>query len=86
MKKTISKDSSIAVLNIQACLGCGDCIEQCPTGAIPHNLIGLYSHLLQIDEKKCDGCGICVLICPLNAIKLVRLSHEFPIVLKESIS
>jgi ferredoxin len=72
MTKTIAKASYIAVLDIQACLGCGDCIEQCPTGAIPHNLIGLYSHLLNIDKSKCNGCGLCISICTQNAIKLIK--------------
>jgi ferredoxin len=72
MTKTIAKASYIAVLDIQNCLGCGDCIEQCPTGAIPHNLIGLYSHLLNIDKLKCNGCGVCISVCTQNAIKLIK--------------
>lgn len=63
--------SHIAILNIRACIGCGDCIEICPANAIPELLIGLYSHLLKIDKSKCNGCGECVSICPHNAIKLV---------------
>lgn len=66
-------DSHIAILNIRACIGCGECIKTCPTKAIPESLIGLYSHLLEIDKSKCNGCGECVSICPHNAIKLVEL-------------
>jgi len=69
----IIPDSHVAVLNIQACLGCGRCIDECPTGAIPHNLIGLFSHLLEIDKSKCTGCGECISFCPYKAIKLVGL-------------
>ena len=69
----ISSNSHKAVLNIKACIGCGDCIEICTTKAIPELLIGLYSHLLEIDKSKCNGCGECVSICPHNAIKLVEL-------------
>jgi ferredoxin len=71
MTKTIPKASYIAVLDIQACLGCGDCIKKCPTGAIPHSLIGLYSHLLKIDKLICNGCGLCISVCSQNAIKLI---------------
>ena len=66
-------DSHKAILNIRACIGCGECIEICPTKAIPELLIGLYSHLLEIDKSKCNRCGECVSICPHNAIKLVEL-------------
>jgi len=70
---TPPSNSHKAVLNIRACIGCGDCIEICPTNAIPDLLIGLYSHLLEIDKSKCNGCGECVSLCPHNAIKLVEL-------------
>jgi ferredoxin len=74
MIKTKAKDSYIAVLYIKACLGCGDCIEQCPTGEIPHNLVGFYSHLLNIDNSKCNGCGTCISNCIQNAIKLIKIN------------
>jgi ferredoxin len=60
-------DSHKAILNIGACIGCGECIEICPTKAIPE-LIGLFSHLLEINRSKCNGCGDCVSICPHEAI------------------
>ena len=66
-------DSHKAILIIRACIGCGDCIEICQTKAIPELLIGLYSHLLEIDKSRCNGCGECVSLCPHNAIKLVEL-------------
>ena len=66
-------DSHIAVLDIQACLGCGRCVDACQTKAIP-SLIGLYSALLKIDKNKCDGCGDCISLCTQRAIKLVKSS------------
>ncbi len=68
---TSNANSHIAVLDIQACLGCGKCVDACKTKAIPL-LIGLYSALFEIDKNKCDGCGECVSLCPQHAIKLVR--------------
>ena len=66
-------DSHKAILDIRACIGCGDCIEICLPKAIPELLIGLYSHLLEIDKSKCNGCGDCISVCPHNAIKLVKI-------------
>jgi ferredoxin len=68
-------DFHFAVLDIQACLGCGKCVDACKTKAIPP-LIGLYSALLEIDKKKCDGCGECVSLCTQHAIKLGRRFPE----------
>jgi len=73
MSKKIS-DSHVATLIIKACLGCGICIDKCPMEAIPYNLIGLFSHLLEIDKSKCTGCGECISFCPHKAIKLIRVT------------
>ena len=70
-----SINSHVAVLDIKACLGCGKCIDLCPTDAIPP-LLGLYSRLLEIDKIKCNGCGDCIPVCNHNAIKLVELSNR----------
>ncbi|TFG20311.1 MAG: hypothetical protein EU529_15030 [Promethearchaeota archaeon] len=70
-----SINSHVAVLNIKKCLGCGECIDICPTDAIPP-LLGLYSALLEIDKTKCNGCGECIPICNHNAIKLVESSNR----------
>ena len=67
-----ASNSHKAILNIRDCIGCGDCIEICPAKAIPELLIGLYSHLLEIDKSKCTGCGECVSICPHDAIEIIR--------------
>ena len=76
-------DSHIAVLDIQACLGCGRCVDACQTKAIPP-LIGLYSALLEIDKNKCDGCGICISLCTQEAIKLVKKPPQKTIIFKKT--
>ncbi len=68
-------NSHKAILIIRTCIGCGECIEFCPTNAIPE-LIGLFSHLLEIDKSKCNGCGDCVTICPHEAIYIVPEHFE----------
>ena len=60
--------SSIAKLILVNCIGCGMCVEQCPTNAIPESLVGYISGLSVIDEIRCTGCGECLLFCPHEAI------------------
>ena len=47
-----------------ACLGCGQCIEQCPAHALVAEKDGIFR-----DEALCTGCGLCVDTCP-------ALAHE----------
>ena len=49
------------------CLGCGDCVEACPYGAMEMNL---ETGLPQVIEDKCVGCGACVKACPRAIIEL----------------
>ncbi len=63
-----------AYLILKNCVGCGVCVDLCPTFAIPHSLIGYYSSLAKINEEKCNGCGKCIQICPNKAIRMDK--HE----------
>ena len=60
--------TTIAKLILANCIGCGICVEKCPTNAIPESLIGYISGLAEIDEIKCTGCGECVQFCTHGAI------------------
>ncbi|MDR3048994.1 MAG: electron transfer flavoprotein subunit alpha [Elusimicrobiota bacterium] len=65
---------NIAILN-DKCVGCGQCAQACPFGAIamqerpqhPKNL-----KLAIIDLNKCAYCGTCADICKFKAISLVK--------------
>ncbi|HDZ18606.1 MAG TPA: 4Fe-4S dicluster domain-containing protein [archaeon] len=70
----MTDSSKIAYLILKNCVGCGVCVDLCPTRAIPYSLIGYFSSLAKISEKKCNGCGKCVQICPHRAIKMDK--HE----------
>jgi len=50
-----------------ACIGCGDCVETCPFGAIE-----LFGATAEVDQQKCMGCGVCVSTCDTGALSLVR--------------
>ena len=66
----MTDSSKIARLILKNCVGCGVCVDICPTHAIPYSLIGFFSSLAKISEKKCKGCGECVQICPHGAIRM----------------
>jgi ferredoxin len=44
------------------CVGCGGCIDLCPSIAI-----SMVDDLVIIDDQLCTECGICVKVCPMNA-------------------
>ncbi len=56
----------LAVIDEEACTGCGTCAERCPTDAIVLNEKGVA----QRDENACIGCGVCSRFCPEEAISL----------------
>ncbi len=49
------------------CLGCGDCVEACPYGAMRMNR---ETGLPEVVEDMCVGCGVCVKSCPRQIIEL----------------
>jgi len=60
------KESKKAVVNLNICRGCLQCISACPRSAIR-----VVSGRAWIDEDKCVGCGICTRFCPFQAIRMV---------------
>ncbi len=46
------------VVDEQCCTGCGDCVDECPVGAISLNDVAI------IDGQLCIDCGECIDVCP----------------------
>ncbi len=67
-KKAAAKSNYIAVVDSDACISCGVCLDRCQAGAIE-----MKDYAVITD---CIGCGLCVSSCPANAIKLVKREKE----------
>jgi ferredoxin len=56
----------LSVIDKDVCIGCGECVERCPTEAISLN----SDDKAEVDEKACFGCGVCARFCPVDAVSL----------------
>ena len=54
-----------------ACIACGKCEKNCPTGAI-----AVSGNLAEIDYDKCTDCGKCAEVCPVGCIKTADYSGK----------
>jgi hypothetical protein len=54
------------VVRESACIGCGSCVEHCPSSAARMGEEGMAF----IDQKLCIGCGDCTAVCPAGAIPI----------------
>ncbi len=55
------------VINKDDCIGCGDCLERCPTSAL-----SLKDNVAQVDRIRCLGCGVCNIVCEPEALTMKR--------------
>jgi Pyruvate/2-oxoacid:ferredoxin oxidoreductase delta subunit len=61
-----------AVVDPEACIACGVCIERCPVDAIS----AVAEDIALVERAKCIGCGVCVIGCASDAIEMVPVSKE----------
>jgi ferredoxin len=65
----------LAVVDAEACSGCGDCTSRCFFDAITlEDLDG--EEISVIDAAKCMGCGLCQIACPEDAISMQAVREE----------
>jgi NAD-dependent dihydropyrimidine dehydrogenase PreA subunit len=59
-------------IDLQRCLGSGDCISSCPTQAL--DLVDGRAAIVRPDA--CTYCGSCEWVCPQRAISLAYLIRK----------
>ena len=68
----VEKSNYRAVLDLEKCNACGNCIERCQLHAITEGKDGMPV----LNVADCMGCGQCVIACPTDATELVPVSAE----------
>lgn len=58
-----AKTSSFPIIDTELCIGCGVCVNKCPSEAIC-----LEDGKAKITIANCKKCRICVSVCPAGAI------------------
>jgi heterodisulfide reductase subunit A len=57
-------DPLIAMVDDDACTGCGICVEVCPYEA---RTLNERKRIAEVNDALCTGCGGCIAACPSNA-------------------
>jgi len=68
----IARSSYIAVTDVEACVGCGECIDRCFFGARIWQ-----EEKMHYNPDLCYGCGLCITVCPEEAIDLKQQTDSF---------
>ena len=55
------------VVDAEACVGCGLCVDKCAFHALELNGEGIAQPV----SFQCEGCGLCVSLCPQQALSIV---------------
>jgi len=64
-ERQVPKESMTMTINKTECVGCSECAEACPYGAM-----SMKAGLPKWDFKACEFCGICSSICPVDVITI----------------
>ncbi len=58
-------------VNIEKCIGCGQCVKDCFASTIE-----LVDGKAKINNEKCIKCGHCIAICPKGAVRIDEYNME----------
>jgi heterodisulfide reductase subunit A len=59
----------VTFVDEESCIGCGNCIEVCPYGAIELKDGGKRGQVAEVNPGLCKGCGTCPGACPSSSIQ-----------------
>lgn len=62
----MSANNWLPQINHKRCTGCGECVTQCPTGALDQQ----DGKAIVAHPEACTYCTLCEDICPVQAISL----------------
>ena len=74
------------VLDVDPCIGCSKCVDNCPTNCIimdvgPHDKTLKSGKLRNVenpyfDYTLCIGCSVCVKVCPADCLHMEPTSNS----------
>lgn len=62
----------------QKCIGCGSCIQACPTKALVQTPEGIMTNKIS-----CNLCGICADVCPARAMEISGMEYSVDFLMNE---
>lgn len=71
VENSVAKSDYYAVVDHEACIGCGACVKRCQFDA-PR----LQNEVSYVEKTHCVGCGLCVITCPSAAMRLAKKPEE----------
>jgi heterodisulfide reductase subunit A len=63
---------TVAIVDEEKCVGCGECILTCPYTAIARGA----TLKAEVNPALCQGCGTCAATCPSGAITALHFTDE----------
>ena len=65
-RKELLHEPTIAAVDSEVCVGCGQCVAICAYKAIE---LDPKRRVARVNEAVCEGCGACVVTCPSKAMR-----------------